>query len=525
MESFDTVSNFMINPEHSEKTYEEIFKEFKKSGGKNIGYGAFGLVYYHPKWPYVLKTFKSDDAYLKFVRYAYDNPHPSFPKFYGKPQRVSPKIQSINDKRYLVRIEKLKPISKKAFDKIDFRLVDFFKLIHNPDDVSEKEQYKLLNMQSDIGELSKSVYRLLEGLYLIRSNLGLQEDLHDGNVMVRNDGQFVWADPVMESGGIMERENSLMIPETFHILYQIINKINRKFKNAEVELIRDDDNFFDIHLSMTLDISKCGIKDINILLDNEEEIKELFKDGGDLYFSVDDIQFTTNNIKVDLIVANMGNMSNVKDGVEYLGYMPDYLNWMNQEFQSELCDILSETTDSIQESTHFDREYRRLIEAYEKDVSKFHNFFEELAQYQSNHYGVYDSSRLRDEYLKLPEDFKRIMRLPKSRYKNCYRGDDGRNEKPVLSFVYHEDPETAKSNASFYGRQIISLRVDIKSLLDTMYFSFDRIARYFGQKISWKIMDEYGLGDGENEVLVFDVVFRKRARFDEEYQKILSNFK
>jgi hypothetical protein len=361
MESFDTVSDFMINPEHSNKTYEQIFKEFKKSGGKNIGYGAFGMVYSHPKWQYVLKTFKSDDSYLKFVRYAYDNPHPSFPKFYGKPQRVSPKIQTINDKRYLVRIEKLKPISKKAFDKIDFRLADFFKLIHNPDDVSDEERYELLNMRSNLRQVSKSVYNLLEGLYLIRSNLMLPEDLHDGNLMVRNDGQFVWIDPVKEEGEISEMENSLMTPETFHVLYQMIDKINRKFKNSKVELERHDDNFFDIHLSMTLDISKCGIKNINVLLDNEEEIKELFEDGGDLYFNVDDIQFTPNNIKVDLTIKNMGTMSNVRDGVAYLEDIPDYLIWMNQEFQSELCDFLSEITRNIRESTLFDKEYRKII--------------------------------------------------------------------------------------------------------------------------------------------------------------------
>lgn len=378
MESFDTVSDFMINPEHSDKEYGEIFKEFKKSGGKNIGYGAFGMVYYHPKWPYVLKTFKSDDAYLKFVRYAYDNSHPSFPKFYGKPQRVSPKIQSIKDKRYLVRIEKLKPISAKVFRKIDFKLADFFKLIHKPDEVSDDERRKLLNMQNDLRKVSKSVYKLLEGWYLIKSNLGLQGDLHDGNVMVRGDGQFVLVDPVKEEGEISEMENSLMTPESFHILYQMIDKINRKFKNSEVYLERHDDNFFDIQVYLSLDISKCGIKNVDVLLDNEEEIKELFEDGGELYFNVDNIKFSTADIKVELTVKNMGTMNNMRDGVTYLEFIPDYLNWMYQEFQSELCDILSEMSGNIQESTLFDREYRKLMlefseGAIRKFIQKFQN--------------------------------------------------------------------------------------------------------------------------------------------------------
>lgn len=344
-EAFDTVSEFMINPENSKKTYAELMKDFKKSGGKNIGYGVFGMVYYHPKWPYVLKTFKSDDAYLKFARYAYDNPHPSFPKFYGKPQRVDPKIATINDKRYLVRIEKLKPISKKNFNKIDFKLSNFFKLIHNPDDVTDGERHTLLNMKNQIHKVSKSVYKLLEGWYLIKRDLNLQVDLHDGNIMVRNDGQYVWVDPVMVDGEITDSEDSLMTPESFYLLHNIVNKINKKFKNAKVELKKHDNNFFDIHLSMTLDISQCGFKNVENLLAHQYEIGNIFEDGGGLYFEVNEIQITLKHLIVDLIVRNMGSMSNVKYGVEYLEMIPEYINWINQEFQSELCEIIHKILD------------------------------------------------------------------------------------------------------------------------------------------------------------------------------------
>jgi hypothetical protein len=172
----------------------------------------------------------------------------------------------------------------------------------------------------------------------------------------------------------------------------------------------------------------------------------------------------------------------------------------------------------------FDKEYRRLMEAYNKDVSNFHNFFNELSDYQSNHYGTYDSSRLRDEYLKLPEDFKRMMRLPKSQYKNCYRGDDGKNEKPVLSFVWKPDAEKARQSALFWGHYAFSLLEDIKNSSDVIMIGFDRLSKYFGKKITYRITDEYGIGDDENEVLVFDAVFREREQFDEEYRRLMSDF-
>jgi len=164
--------------------------------------------------------------------------------------------------------------------------------------------------------------------------------------------------------------------------------------------------------------------------------------------------------------------------------------------------------DTFSESFQFDKEYQKLMEAYQKDLTKFHRFFQELARYQSNHYGTYNSSVLRDEYLKLPEDFRKMMRLPKSQYKNCFRGDDGKTQKAVSSFVCNPNVEKARRNASFYGVNVFSLLKDVYSLSDTMVVDFKRLAKYFGKKIAYKIMDEYGIGDDENEVLVFDIVFK-----------------
>ncbi len=196
-EAFDTVSEFMLNPEHSDKDYDQLIAEFEASGGQVIGSGSFGIVYSHPKWSYVLKVFAWDDPYLKFARYAYTKPHPSFPKFYGKPQRVVPQYTRYKDeaKQYLARIEKLNPAPENVLSSIDARLLLFFHLRENKDAIKDRVEYmKLLDR---VKKLPKPVYNLLEGLYLLRRDLpDLNPDLHPENVMMRDDGQYVWIDPV-----------------------------------------------------------------------------------------------------------------------------------------------------------------------------------------------------------------------------------------------------------------------------------------------------------------------------------------
>lgn len=196
-EAFDTVTDFMLNPEHSDKDYDELVAEFEASGGEIIGSGSFGIVYSHPKWQYVLKVFSWDDPYLKFARYAHDNPHPSFPKFFGKPQRVVPQFTRYKDeaKQYLARIERLNPTPVNVLGLIDNNLMLYFHLKENPKLIQDRTQF--MKLSSKVKSLPKAVYNLLEGWYLLRRDLpDLNPDLHGDNVMMRGDGQYVWVDPV-----------------------------------------------------------------------------------------------------------------------------------------------------------------------------------------------------------------------------------------------------------------------------------------------------------------------------------------
>lgn len=344
-EAFDTVSDFMINPDNSKKDYGEIMQEFEKSGGKLIGYGSFGVVYFHPKWPYILKIFKSDDAYLKYARFAYDNPHPSFPKFYGKPQRVIPSRytyeKKMDSKRYLVRIEKLNPISDKIFDKIDLNLVEYFQIKNGKIDGKNKN---IFEMENKIKNLPKEIYNLLEGLYIIKSKFpDIRTDLHDENVMIRNDGQYVLTDPLSDRMmGDDEDAPSLMMPETFHLLHRHVNNINSKLKNAELEIETLEGGMYDLNLTLSFDISKCGFNDVEIFSDYENEIGEYFADGGDLYFEFIRLDASPKILELNLKITNMGTMNNIKDGIAYADMVPEYIEWVNREIQPNICEILHE---------------------------------------------------------------------------------------------------------------------------------------------------------------------------------------
>jgi hypothetical protein len=174
-------------------------REFEHSGGKFLGQGSFGKVLGHPSWPYVLKMFPRDDCYLKYVRFAYNNPHVAFPKFYGLPRRIRPLfIRGLNwANPYIVRIEKLRNIPNSYFiaGNVEDSIEEFIRF-----KTGEMDPARLQEMQEEYDTLKQQkpeIYNLFEGAWLIKKNLpNCKLDLHGGNVMARENGEYVWVDPV-----------------------------------------------------------------------------------------------------------------------------------------------------------------------------------------------------------------------------------------------------------------------------------------------------------------------------------------
>jgi len=141
-------------------------------------------------------------------------------------------------------------------------------------------------------------------------------------------------------------------------------------------------------------------------------------------------------------------------------------------------------------------------------TDEYHAFFAELSHYQSNHYGSYDTTNLMKSYIGLPPEFKKCMRPNKLQLDNAYRGDDGINIKPVMSFVWNVDAKKAKNNASFYGSKVISLRNNIKSYSGALDTDWNKFIKFFGKKQWHKIADHYAIGDDENELLIFGAIIK-----------------
>lgn len=186
-------------------------KEFEASGGKQIGSGKYATVYWHPKWPYVLKTFTKDDMFLKFARFAYKNPYPPFPKFYGPPKKVVPfYTREQRDKEiYIVRIEKLEPLTDDEFlalNEADYKLTRYFfyKIPGNIHGMFEDEIRKeMVELEKYVSNLPREIYNVLVGKNMLEEVMKKEEwagapDWHKGNIMKRANEEYVLIDPVWE---------------------------------------------------------------------------------------------------------------------------------------------------------------------------------------------------------------------------------------------------------------------------------------------------------------------------------------
>lgn len=194
-EKFEKISDLISDPSNNNKTINEILKEFTDSGGKILGQGTYATVLYHPSWRYVLKIFSDDVPYIKYVRFCIQNNRQSFPKFFDKPRRILPNFKRHKSREYLylVKTEKLNPISKQEF--LD---IDFYKIYGNSERNMTnhvwKETYKKLD---EIEKKYKGIKTLIDDYnFLMQSPIEFgSPDFTQGNIMKRDNGDFVLIDP------------------------------------------------------------------------------------------------------------------------------------------------------------------------------------------------------------------------------------------------------------------------------------------------------------------------------------------
>lgn len=133
----------------------------------NIGSGYYGQVYARPEDNFVVKIFRHDVGYTKFLEFIRSNiNNPYVPKLKGK-------IIKLPNRYSIVRIEKLKKIDYELFSQIEF--------------ASYNDRNKPL-----IDEINKKYPGLLDFIDQLRNEVKNSQgkigyDLHPGNMMMRGD--------------------------------------------------------------------------------------------------------------------------------------------------------------------------------------------------------------------------------------------------------------------------------------------------------------------------------------------------
>ena len=231
-ESFDGVFNFLLNPEHDNIEWYDLIRKFEASGGKVLGSGKYATVMEHPSWKYVLKVFSQDDSYLKYVRFVLKNKRPSFPVFYDKPRRIVPRFKRFAAQTYLyiVKTEKLYPIDKDMFGKIEKYLyynIEFIEDMIQRHDWDKVHKNSWVEMKNEREELElkypslpqfKKDYSYLQNS-AAENNFGSFDMTHN-NVMKRANGEFVLSDPFWEGMSLHQIQRHAIEYETDYPSYE-----------------------------------------------------------------------------------------------------------------------------------------------------------------------------------------------------------------------------------------------------------------------------------------------------------------
>jgi len=200
-EKYEPIQSLFNDPEFENSNVYAILEKFKRDGGEVLGEGSFGIVLSRPEWNFVLKIFVKDDSYLRFVRFAIANPRKSYPKFFDIPRRIKTNIMSKpNDKDdtiskisnlYIVKSEKLFPISEDEFLDIQFYLKH--SISNSWSSLPPDVMYELKRIDKKYPGMKEFDE---DFIYLNRGIIKKKYvDLHSGNIMKRDSGEFVLVDP------------------------------------------------------------------------------------------------------------------------------------------------------------------------------------------------------------------------------------------------------------------------------------------------------------------------------------------
>lgn len=175
---------------HDANLGERLMMFIKQRGFTLIGSGTYARVYGSAHAPYVIKIFRKDPCYSKFLSLAAKTQNSHFPRLVGEPRRIS--AQDI-----MIKMEKLKKASPRntfLVKRISQGFTQIYGMrVHGQDnsglDAKLSAWLKGIEQHAELIEAVKLLHDTFgkDGCYL---------DLDTSNIMQRADGTVVIIDPV-----------------------------------------------------------------------------------------------------------------------------------------------------------------------------------------------------------------------------------------------------------------------------------------------------------------------------------------
>ena len=158
------------------------------------------------------------------------------------------------------------------------------------------------------------------------------------------------------------------ISKEIKVLRREAKRISGKFKNANVFIDYDeyeDENFFSVWIHFKYNISKCmNIKEFKMTEKISKQIKTIF-DPGDFSIQLRRVDIIDNNFIISFELLD-DDFDNPHHGMYKLKEIEEYLEWIKQNVDPEICEIMGELglTNSVNESFRFNREYQKLLKEF-----------------------------------------------------------------------------------------------------------------------------------------------------------------
>jgi hypothetical protein len=170
---------------HNRSALDKFAIFLKQRGFKDVQSGGFGIVFTRPDLPYMIKVFRGDPAYLKFVQFCQGRKDPHLPAFRGKVVLITRGV-------YAVRVERLTQLDSGLYGLAE----KFEEFAHSHMSVEEFIDDASYYGNPQAAALLKANAGVLQTIEALKAHVSrdIRFDLHNGNFMMRGD-TIVVSDP------------------------------------------------------------------------------------------------------------------------------------------------------------------------------------------------------------------------------------------------------------------------------------------------------------------------------------------